>query len=94
MRKSKRNNRWTLVEQNFQSLFITFALIELTNRGSAIIDGLFVSNFLDTDSISSVGIAKAIASAHLFCHPKVNVFCHAGTRSVKDEAQHFVRTPT
>ena len=34
------------------------------------------------------------ASTHLFCHPKVNVFCHAGTRSVKDEAQHFVRTPT
>ena len=62
MRKSKRNNRWTLVEQNFQSLFITFALIELTNRGSGIIDGLFVSNFLDTDSISSVGIAKAIYS--------------------------------
>ena len=33
-------------------------------------------------------------SAHLFCHPKVNVFCHAGTRSVKAEALHFVRTPT
>ena len=27
-------------------------------------------------------------------HPKVNVFCHVGTRSVKVEAQHFVRTPT
>ena len=31
-------------------------------------------------------------TAHPFCHPKVNAFCHAGTRSVKDEAQHFVRT--
>ena len=27
-------------------------------------------------------------------HPKVNAFCHAGTRSVKVEAVYFVRTPT
>ena len=31
-------------------------------------------------------------TAHLFCHPKVNAFCHAGTRSVKMEALHLVRT--
>ena len=59
---SKTNNRWTLINQSFLSLFITFSLIELTNRGSGIIDGLFVSNFLDTDSIASVGIAKTIYS--------------------------------
>lgn len=62
MRHSKKSNRWTLVEQSFLSLFITFSLIELTNRGSSIIDGLFVSNFLDADSIASVGIAKTIYS--------------------------------
>ena len=44
------------------SLFITFSLIEITNCGSGIIDGLFVSNFLDTDSIASAGIAKTIYS--------------------------------
>ena len=33
-------------------------------------------------------------SVHPFCHPKVNVICHAGTRSVKVEAVYFVRTPT
>ena len=33
-------------------------------------------------------------SAHLICHPKVNVICHAGTRFVKVEAVYFVRTPT
>ena len=51
-----------MVDQSFLSLFITFTLIEFTNRGSGIIDGLFVSNFLDTDSIASVGIAKSIYS--------------------------------
>ena len=35
-----------------------------------------------------------VASAHPFYHPKVNAFCHAGTRSVKMEALHFFRTPT
>ena len=51
-----------MVDQSFLSLFITFSLIELTTRSSSIIDGLFVSNFLDTDSIASVGIAKTIFS--------------------------------
>ena len=35
-----------------------------------------------------------IVTAHPYCHPKVNAFCHAGTRSVKMEALHFVRTPS
>ena len=51
-----------MVDQSFLSLFLTFTFIEFTNRGSGIIDGLFVSNFLDTDSIASVGIAKSIYS--------------------------------
>ena len=62
MKKMPRIKRWLMVDQSFLSLFITFTLIELTNRGSGIIDGLFVSNFLDTDSIASVGIAKSIYS--------------------------------
>lgn len=33
-------------------------------------------------------------SAHLSCHPKVNVFCHAGKGSVKAEALYFVRMLT
>ena len=33
-------------------------------------------------------------TAHPFCHPKGNVFCHADTRFVKVEALYFVRTPT
>ena len=51
-----------MVDQSFLSLFITFSLIEFTNRGSGIIDGLFVSNYLDADSMASVGIAKSIYS--------------------------------
>ena len=62
LKKTPRTKRWMMVDQSFLSLFITFTLIELTNRGSGIIDGLFVSNFLDTASIASVGIAKSIYS--------------------------------
>lgn len=35
--------------------------------------------------------SESIVTAHAFCHPKVNVFCHAGTRSVKAEAAYFVK---
>ncbi len=60
MKKLFRMRRPSIVDQSFLSLFLTFSLIEFTNRGSGIIDGLFVSNFLDADSIASVGIAKSI----------------------------------
>ena len=58
----KNQNRWVLVDQSFLSLFTTFAMVELTNRGAQIVDGLFVSNFLDPDAMASVGIAKVIFS--------------------------------
>ncbi len=54
----KKQSRWTLVDQSFMSLFITFSLIELTNIGSGIIDGLVVSNFFDPDSLAAVGIYR------------------------------------
>lgn len=60
MNKFFKKHRPSIVDQSFLSLFLTFSLIEFTNRGSGIIDGLFVSNFLDADSIASVGIAKSI----------------------------------
>ena len=62
LKKIPRVKRWLMVDQSFLSLFFTFTLMQLANRGSGIIDGLFVSNFLDTDSIASVGIAKSIYS--------------------------------
>lgn len=33
-------------------------------------------------------------SARPFCHPEGNIFCHAGTGSVKGQALCFVRMPT
>lgn len=59
---NKKANRWALVDQSFLSLFITFSLIELTNIGSGIIDGLVVSNFFDPDSLAAVGIASPMFS--------------------------------
>lgn len=63
MRKTKeKNNRWAIIDQTFLSLLMTFAMIELTNRGAGIVDGLFVSNFMDAKAIASVGVVKSIFS--------------------------------
>ena len=59
---TKKSNRWTIINQEFLSLFITFFMIELTNRGSSIVDGLFVSNFMDAKAIASIGVVKSIFS--------------------------------
>ncbi len=61
MMKGKKN-RWAMLEQSFLSLFITFSIIELTNRGAGVVDGLFVSNFLDYKAVASVGVVKSIFS--------------------------------
>ena len=60
----KRNNpdRWKVLNQSFYSMFITFSLIELTNVGAGLIDGLVVSNFLDAQSMAASGIAHPIFS--------------------------------
>ncbi len=58
----KGSRRWKLVDQTFFSLFITFSLIELTNVGAGLIDGLVVSNFLSADSMAAAGIAHPIFS--------------------------------
>ncbi|MBQ6594440.1 MAG: ATP-binding protein [Clostridia bacterium] len=60
--RGKRSDRWKVLDQSFFSLFITFSLIELTNTGAGLIDGLIVSNFLNTDSMAAAGIVKPIFS--------------------------------
>ena len=63
MGKTKeKNNRWAIIDQTFLSLMITCFMIELTNRGAGIVDGLFVSNFMDAKAIASVGVVKSIFS--------------------------------
>lgn len=51
-----------MIDQSFLSLFITFSLVELTNIGAGIIDGLVVSNFFDADTLAAVGIASPMFS--------------------------------
>lgn len=58
--KTHRTYRWRILDQSLLSLLFTFALIEFTNRGSGIIDGLFVSNFLGANEVAGVGIARTI----------------------------------
>ena len=43
-------------------MFIAFSMIELTNVGAGLIDGLVVSNFLSADSMAAAGIAHPIFS--------------------------------
>lgn len=46
----QRSNRWLVLDQSLFAMFITFSLIELTNVGAGLIDGLIVSNFLDEET--------------------------------------------
>ncbi len=58
----KNSDRWKVLDQAFFSCFITFSLIELTNVGAGLIDGLVVSNFLSAESMAAAGIAHPIFS--------------------------------
>jgi len=49
---------------------------------------------LDLDHFKCVNDEHGCHRPPIMSNPKVNVFCHAGTRSVKVEAVYFVRTPT
>lgn len=60
--RGNRWGRWSVLDQSFFSMFLTFSLIELTNVGAGLIDGLVVSNFLDARSLAAAGIAHPIFS--------------------------------
>ena len=60
--KRKRSNRWTVLDQSFFSLFLTFSLMELTNVGAGLIDGLIVSSFYSEEAMAAAGIAFPIFS--------------------------------
>ena len=62
LRKSRRTNKWKVLDQSFFSIFITFSLIELTHVGAGLIDGLIVSRFLSAESMAAVGIAHPVFS--------------------------------
>ncbi len=62
MRKSRRANKWKVLDQSFFSMFITFSLIELTNVASSLIDGLIVSRFLSAESMAAAGIVQPVFS--------------------------------
>ena len=58
----RKDNRWDVLNQSFFKLFITFALIQLTNVGAGLIDGLMVSNFLSPTAMAASGIGRPIFS--------------------------------
>ncbi len=58
----KRTNRWIILDQTFYDLFIAFSLIELTNVGAGLIDGLIVGRFFSADDLAAAGISHPIFS--------------------------------
>ena len=57
-----KNDPWLVLDQSFFALFITYSLIELSNAGSGLIDGLIVSNQLNSEAMAAIGIAHPIFS--------------------------------
>lgn len=62
MKRKIKSTRWKLVDGMFRSIFITSAIIEFSNVGSAFIDGLIISRFLGAEAIAGEGIAHPFFS--------------------------------
>lgn len=60
--QKKHANRWVILDQTFYDLFIAFSLIELTNVGAGLIDGLIVGRFFSADDLAAAGISHPIFS--------------------------------
>ena len=60
--QKSRSNRWIVLDQTFYDLFISFSLIELTNVGAGLIDGLIVGRFFSADDLAAAGISHPIFS--------------------------------
>lgn len=58
--KKNRVKHCTIIEQSFFSLFLTFALIELSNVSSVLINGLIASNFFGPHAMAAIGVACPI----------------------------------
>lgn len=62
MKRKVKSTRWKLVDNMFWSLFVTGAVIEFSQVGSAFIDGLIISRFLGPEAMAGEGIAYPIFS--------------------------------
>ena len=62
MKKKVKSTRWKVVDGMFRSLFITGAVIEFSQVGTAFIDGLIISRYLGADAMAGQGIALPIYS--------------------------------
>ena len=62
MKRKVKSTRWKLVDSMFWSLFVTGAVIEFSDVGSAFIDGLVISRFFGSEAMAAQGIAHPIFS--------------------------------
>lgn len=58
----KKDNRWAITSKMFFSLFLTGSIIEFSQVGSGLIDGLVISRFLGPEAMAAEGIVHPIYS--------------------------------
>lgn len=58
----KENNRWAITDKLFFSLFMTGAIIEFSQVGAGVIDGLVISRFLGSYAMAAEGLVHPIYS--------------------------------
>ena len=58
----KKSSRWKIIDQSYFVLFLTFSLMDLTNVGAGLVDGLVITHYLDAESMAAAGIAHPIFS--------------------------------
>lgn len=58
----KKNHRWMITGRMFFSLFLTGSIIEFSQVGSGLIDGLVISRFLGSEAMAAEGIVHPIYS--------------------------------
>lgn len=62
MKKRVKSTRWKLADSMFLSLFITGTVIEFSQVGSGLIDGLIISRYLGAQEMAAEGIVHPIYS--------------------------------
>ena len=58
----KNNHRWEITDRMFFSLFLTGSVIEFSQVGAGLIDGLVISRFLGPEAMAAEGIVHPIYS--------------------------------
>lgn len=60
--RDKADNRWDVTDKMFSSLVVTGAVVEFSQVGASLIDGLVTSNILGSEAMAAIGIVHPVFS--------------------------------